>query len=135
MEWIYLIGRVLFSLIFVLSGIAHFTKRQMMVQYGKYKGAPAPELMVPVSGLMIIAGGLSVLLGVGMEIGSALLVLFLLPTAFFMHGYWREADAMERANQQAHFLKNVAMAGGALILFWLVRTHGYGPFALGEPLG
>lgn len=134
MEWVYLAGRVLFSLIFLSYGIAHFTKRRMMVQYARMKRAPLPEITVPLGGLMNLAGSFSVMLGYAMEIGTALLFLFVLPTAFIMHAYWKEADAMERANQQAHFLKNVALAGGALILFWLVSTHGYGPLALGTPL-
>lgn len=32
-------------------------------------------------------------------------------------------------------MKNLSMTGAALVLFWMVRTHGYGPFALGPPLG
>jgi uncharacterized membrane protein YphA (DoxX/SURF4 family) len=135
MEWIYLAGRVLFSLLFLSYGVAHFAKRGMMVQYGRMKGAPAPEITVPLGGLMNLAGGFSVLLGFAMEVGTALLVLFVLPTAFIMHAYWKETDFMEKANQQAHFMKNVALGGAALILLWLVRVHGYGPLALGAPLG
>jgi hypothetical protein len=31
-------------------------------------------------------------------------------------------------------MKNLSMTGAALMLYWLVQTHGYGPFALGQPL-
>ncbi len=135
MAWIYLTGRVLFSLIFLSSGISHFARRHAMVSYARSKGAPAPGFMVPLAGLMILAGGLSVLLGVWMEVGTALLVLFLFPTAFLVHAYWKESDTMEKAHQQAHFMKNLALAGGALILFWMANVIGYGPFALGTLLG
>jgi putative oxidoreductase len=135
LDWNYIIGRILFSSIFLLSGINHFAKMDAMKQYASYKGTPAPGLMVPLTGLMILAGGLSILLGVYMEIGTWLIVLFLLPTSFLMHDFWKLPDPMERANQQAHFLKNMAMTGGALIVYWMVQVHGYGPFTLGEPMG
>ena len=135
LELLYLVARVLFSSIFLISGLSHFTKRTTMAQYARSKGAPVPGLFVPLSGLMILAGGLSVLLGVWMEIGAWLLVLYLVPTAFTMHAPWKVADSMEKANQQAHFLKALSMAGGALILYCFVQQAGYGPFTLGGPMG
>ena len=135
LDWSYLIGRILFSSIFVLSGINHFAQRNAMVQYAQMKGLPAAGLMVPLTGLMILIGGLSVLLGYFMEIGTWLIILFLLPTSLKMHDFWKVSDPMERANQQAHFMKNMVMMGGALILYWAVQTHGYGPLTLGEPMG
>ena len=134
LDWNYLIGRILFSSIFLMSGLNHFTNMGGMKQYAAMKGAPAPGIMVPLTGLMLLAGGLSVLLGYYMEIGTWLLVLFLIPTAVIMHDFWKHADPMEKQNQQAHFMKNMVMAGGALILYWMVQTHGYGPFTLGEPM-
>lgn len=135
MDWLYLIGRVLFALIFLMSSFGHFKNADAMTQYAASKGVPAPKAGVLVTGLMLLAGSLSVLLGVWMEIGTWLLVLFLLPTAFKMHDFWAVEDPMEAQNQQAHFMKNLSMAGGALVLYWLVQTHGYGPFALGRPMG
>lgn len=134
MDLTYLIGRVLFSLVFVMSGVGHFTNLEGMSQYAAANGAPAPKASVVVSGLMIVAGGLSVALGVGMEIGTWLLVFFLIPAAVLMHAYWKIDDPGERSGQQAHFMKNLALAGAALVLYWVVQTHGYGPFTLGEPM-
>lgn len=134
MDWIYLIGRVLLSLIFLLAGLGHFRQLDAMSQYAASSGVPAPKLAVAASGLMILVGGLSVLLGLYMEIGTWLLVLFLLPVAFTMQAYWKVGDSMQRANHQAHFMKNVALAGAAMILNWSVQTAGYGPFTLGEPM-
>ena len=36
--------------------------------------------------------------------------------------------------ERAQFMKNLSMTGAALMLYWLVQTHGYGPFVLGQPL-
>jgi len=134
MNWLYLLGRVLFGMIFIGSGLAHLTQLGGMAEYAAAKKVPAPKAAVVVSGLMILAGGLSVLLGVWMEIGTWLLVFFLLPAAFMVHNFWAVADPMQKQVEQAQFMKNLSMAGAALMLYWLVQTHGYGPFTLGQPL-
>lgn len=135
MDFNYIAGRVLFSLIFIGSGFSHFTQLGSMTQYAESSGVPAPKASVVISGIMILAGGLSVLLGVYMEIGTWLLVFFLLAAAFMVHNFWTFDDPMEKQNQQAHFMKNLALAGAAAILYWTVQTHGYGPFTLGSPMG
>ena len=134
MDWLYLLGRVLFGMIFVGSGLAHLTQAGGMAQYAAAKKVPAPKASVVVSGLVILSGGLSVLLGVWMEIGTWLLVLFLLTAAFTFHNFWAVTDPMEKQVEQAQFMKNLSMTGAALVLYWLVQTHGYGPFTLGQPM-
>jgi uncharacterized membrane protein YphA (DoxX/SURF4 family) len=134
MDWIYLVGRILFSLIFLLSGFGHLTQSNAMSQYASSKGVPAAKAATIVTGLMILAGGLSVLLGVYMEIGTWLIVFFLVPTSLMMHNFWAIGDPMHKGVERAQFMKNLSMTGAALMLYWLVQTHGYGPFALGQPL-
>lgn len=134
MDWLYLIGRILFSLIFLLSGFGHLTQSGPMSQYAASKGVPAPKAATLVSGLMILAGGLSILLGVFMEIGAWLIVFFLLPTSFMMHDFWKIDDPMQKQVEQAQFMKNLSMTGAALVFYWLVQTHGYGPYTLGQPI-
>lgn len=133
MDALYLIGRILFAMIFLGSGWGHFAQREGMTQYAAAKGVPAPGAAVVLSGAMILAGGLSVLLGVWMEIGTWLIVIFLLAAALKVHDFWTLTDPMQRQGEQAQFMKNLSMAGAALILYWLVQTHGYGPFVLGQP--
>ncbi|MGH7571419.1 MAG: DoxX family protein [Gemmatimonadota bacterium] len=134
MDWLYLIGRILFSLIFLTSGYAHLTQSGAMSQYAASKSVPAPKAATIVSGLMILAGGLSVLLGVYMEFGTWLIVFFLVPTGFLMHDFWKIQDPGQKGIERAQFMKNLSMTGAALVFYWLVQTHGYGPFALGQPI-
>ena len=42
----------------------------------------------------------------------------LVPVALFMHAFWRESDEQMKADQMAHFMKNMALVGGALVLFY-----------------
>lgn len=112
-----LIGRVVFSFFFIYSGINHLTKLTMMAQYAGASGVPAPTLSVAVSGLMLLAGGTSILLGVQPRWGALLLAAFLIPAAFMVHKFWGIADPMMAANQAAHFWKNIALTGACLMIY------------------
>ena len=116
MEIIWLVGRILFSALFIMSGFGHFRNRKEMIQYAQMMKAPAPELFVPLTGIMIILGGLSVLFNFYLTVGAILLFLFLVPVAFIMHKFWGVQDPGLSANQMAHFFKNLSLAGASLIL-------------------
>ena len=120
MDVVFLVGRILFALIFIASGMtAHVAQARQSAEYARSQGAPAPELMVPLSGVVIIAGGLMVALGVWADVGALLLAAFAFSVAFLMHAFWREQDPQTQQNQLAHFMKNMALVGGALVLFYV----------------
>jgi uncharacterized membrane protein YphA (DoxX/SURF4 family) len=122
MDVVLVIGRILFALLFINSGIAHLTKLEAMTGYAKYKKVPAAKLGVIVSGLMILIGGLYVALGIYADLGALLIALFLIPTSFLMHAFWKETDATAKQNETISFFKNLSMAGAALIIFALLAT-------------
>ena len=109
------IGRIMFSSIFVLGGINHFLDYNAMVEYALTNNVPAANLMVPLTGAMILLGGLSLLFGAWARIGAWLLVLFLIPTAFMMHHFWDVPDPQMAGIQMAQFMKNISLAGAALL--------------------
>lgn len=115
---LFLVGRILFSAMFILSGFNHLKNVGPMAQYAASSKVPAPRASVVISGLMILAGGLSILLGVAVRAGTILLVLFLLPAAFMIHRFWGLPDPVAAQNQQAHFMKNLVMAGAALMIYY-----------------
>lgn len=119
------IGRVLFCAIFIFSAPAHFT--QLLIDYAAEAGTPAPEALVPLSGLLALTGGLLVASGYAARVGAWLLVLFLIPVTATMHDFWN-LEGPERATQQIMFMKNLAMLGGAL----LIAYFGGGPYSLGS---
>ena len=132
-EMILLTGRVLFSVFFLMSGYNHLTKIGMMAQYAGSQGVPAPKLAVAVTGLMLVAGGLSLLLGFEPRWGALLLVAFLVPTAFIMHRFWGVADPMMAQNQMIHFWKNIVMAGAALMFYYFATMYPEPwPYSLGR---
>lgn len=125
MGWFYalfLIGRVLFSALFLLSGLNHFMQLDEMSQYAGSKGVPAPKLMTALSGVALLLGGLSVLLWTQVVIGAWLLAGFLLVAAFTVHDFWAIEDPQQSQTEMAQFMKNVALAGAAII-FYAAQQH------------
>lgn len=64
-----LAGRVLFSAMFIMAGFLHFSAQE--IAYAANAGVPMPGLLVPVAGILALAGGLSILLGYRAKIGLA----------------------------------------------------------------
>ena len=122
MDILLVIGRVLFALIFINSGIAHLTKLQAMTGYAQFKKVPAAKLSVIVTGLMLIVGGLYVALGVYADLGALLLAIFLIASAFMMHNFWTIQDEQAKQGETINFFKNLALAGAALIIFVMVGS-------------
>lgn len=118
MEILLLLGRIIFGGFFIISGINHFTNVGMMAGYAGSKNVPAPSLAVIGTGVLLIAGGLSVLLGILPILGLLLLILFLVPTSLLMHNFWTIQDPQARAADQINFLKNMALTGAALALMY-----------------
>jgi len=92
MEYIFLIGRILFGGLFVISGINHFRNSVGLIQYTKSKGLPSPKFSVIFSGIVLIVGGGGLVLGVYTVISAILIGLFLLATALKMHAFWNVSD-------------------------------------------
>ena len=133
MDWVFLAGRILLALLFVLSGVAHWTKRAMMVPYTKQAGVPFAELLVPLTGVMILAGGIGVAFGIWGDLAALLLVAFLVPTTFLMHRFWGVADPMMAQNQMILFWKNIVMAGAALMFYYFATMYPEPwPYSLGR---
>lgn len=122
MDILLVVGRVLFALIFINSGIAHLTKLNDMTGYAQFKKVPAPKLAVIVTGLMLIIGGLYIVFGVYADLGALLLAVFLVPTAFMMHNFWTIQDPQAKQGEMINFFKNLSLAGAALLIFVLVGT-------------
>lgn len=119
-----LLGRSLFALIFLLSAPGHFS--QQTIAFAASQGVPFASLAVPLSGVIELLGGLSIILGYRARVGAWLIVLFLLPVTFAMHKFWGITDPIAAQMQMAMFMKNIALIGGAL----LISQFGPGPLSL-----
>jgi len=118
------LGRALFASIFVLSAIGHFSPKE--IAYAGQNGVPFANVLVPLAGVLALAGGLSVLLGYRAKVGAWMLILFLVPVTLMMHAFWAATDPAMAQMQQINFMKNVSMLGAAL----LIAYFGAGPVSL-----
>jgi putative oxidoreductase len=114
MRYFYPVGRILFSLIFLTAAPRHFTSEG--IQHAADLGVPLATLLVPLSGVMALAGGLGVAIGYHARWGAWLLVGFLVPVTLMMHSYWKLHDAALLHVQQAMFAKNISILGAALLI-------------------
>jgi putative oxidoreductase len=124
MKYLVLLGRLFYSAIFVMAGPAHFTQGD--IGYGASHGVPMASIVVPLSGVIAILGGLSIITGYKARYGAWLLVLFLVPVTVMMHNFWAITDPMAKTMQQIMFMKNLSMLGAAMLI-----THfGSGPLSV-----
>lgn len=124
MDIVVLIGRVLLAALFLFSAMGHFTQAKAMTGYAQSRGVPAAGPAVFAGGVLLALGGLSLLLGIWPDLGALLLVVFLVPTAILMHGFWKETDAQSRQMEMIQFFKDLGLAGAALILLGLFSQFG-----------
>jgi putative oxidoreductase len=116
MSIVFLIGRIIFGGFFIFSGLNHFAKLEYISGYASMKGTPAPKAATGGTGLLLVLGGLSILLGVLPLVGAILLIIFLVAVSIQIHAYWKVADPQARAAEMVNFMKNMALAGALLMV-------------------
>ncbi|MBP7637713.1 MAG: DoxX family protein [Kiritimatiellae bacterium] len=127
MEIAFLIGRIVLGAYYLFNAFNHFTQTKMMVPYAKSQGVPLAEVAVPGTGVLLLAGGISLLTGLFPTIGVIAVVVFLVPVAFMMHRFWG-VDQQTMMMQMPNFLKNIALAASALMFLAIPQPW---PLSLG----
>lgn len=117
MDAVVLIARILFAALFLMAAVGHLSQTETRAAYAEAKGLPMARLAVLTSGVVWLVGGLMVLIGVWADLGALLLFVALVPTAVLMHGPWTVSHSEEREAEHLQFLKDLALAGAALMLF------------------
>lgn len=118
-----LLGRILFSVVFLLSSIDHFDGHDLA--YANAAHIPAAGIAVPIAGVMILIGGLSILFGYKAKLGALLIIVFLIPVTPLMHNFWAVTDPRMHEVHEVNFLKNIALLGAA----FLITQFGAGPWS------
>ena len=124
---LFLIGRIVFSLIFLIYGVRHLTQTEGSTGYAAYKKVPAPKIMVLFTGGAMVLGALAVIFGFWMDLAALGIAIFVTAAALFMHRFWEEDDVQTRQIEMAQFMKNVSIAGAALIL---VAVSAHAPYTV-----
>jgi putative oxidoreductase len=110
-----LVGRILLALIFLIAGWRKLMAVAGTAGYFAKLGFPMPEVMAWVAIAIELGGAILLIVGWKTRWVALLLGLFTVIAAFAAHRFW-EVDAAQYANQMNHFLKNIAIVGGFIIL-------------------
>jgi putative oxidoreductase len=110
-------ARILFTLIFFLSGITHFTDLRTYVNLMP-AAIPGRAFWVVTSALVELVGANLILFNYRPRLGGWLIVLFLVPVTIVVHGTAMIADPspVMRAVNVSFFLKGLAMIACALFI-------------------
>ena len=110
-----LVGRILLGLIFVFSGFAKISGFDGTAGYIASKGLPLPQLLAALTIVVELGGGLALMAGFHTRQAVVALAGFSLLTAVIFHNFWAVPQPEQMA-QQINFMKNLAIAGGMLVL-------------------
>ena len=110
-----LVGRILLAAIFVLSGVMKLADFEGALGHMQQHLVPYASTLLVIAAIIEIAGGLSIMTGFLTRLGAFALFLYLVPVTLLFHDFWNLAG-QERIAQSAHFMKNLAIMGGLLIL-------------------
>ena len=117
--WLAETGRVLFVLYFLLMGFSHLLNFKEHSTLLRRKGVPLPVAATILTVVMMIGGGALILFNWHRSIGAALLFGIIFPAPFFLHHFWNEKESYPRLSEFAHFIKDISLAGAALVLLSL----------------
>ena len=122
-----LVGRILLAAIFLISGCFKIMGYSQIVGYAAAKGLPLASVAIVCAIVVEFLGGIGVLLGFKTRIAAWLLFLYLIPATLVFHNFWK-LQGMEQQDSMIHFLKNLAIMGGLLIL----AANGPGAYSVDE---
>jgi putative oxidoreductase len=113
-----LVGRILLAIIFIKSGWGKIGGFEQTAGYMASKGLPMAQLLLVASIVIELAAGILLVIGYKARWAALAIFLWLIPVTFVFHAFWA-VPAEQVQNQMNHFLKNVAIMGGMLMVFAL----------------
>ncbi len=114
------IGRLFLSMIFIFSGFTKITGYADTAGYMESMGVPS--MLLPIVIAVEILGGIAILIGFKARLVAILMAGFSIVSAILFHQFWIDESQMNP------FMKNIAMAGGFLMIF----AHGAGAYAVDD---
>jgi len=112
-----LVGRILVAWVFVGSAYGAITNFSGSVGYSKSLNLPAPELFTLTNIALETLISIGLILGVGTRYCAVLTFVFVLVATAIAHRYWEYPAGAPQIGQYNHFLKNISIMGGAMLIF------------------
>ena len=119
-----LIGRVLLALMFIGAGISKFGSLEGTAGYIASGGLPLPGVLAVVVAALEVVAGVMLVVGFKARWAALALAVFTVLASVLFHAFW-SMPADQQFVQQLMFMKNLAVAGGLLMIVAL----GAGPLS------
>ena len=120
-----LVGRALIALLFIPAGFSKIAGFAGTAGYIASKGVPLPEVCAAIAIAAELGLGLLILVGLQARLAALGLAIFTVVITFIFHNFWA-VEAAQKMMQQQAFFKNIAVAGGLL----LIAAFGAGGFSV-----
>jgi putative oxidoreductase len=122
-----LLGRLLMSYIFVTSGLAKVFSWEANVQYMSTRHLPAIPVLLALAAVIELGGAICLITGYQARVAALVMFVYMIVLTLTFHNYWSFSGNMA-GMQETHFRKNLAIAGGLLMLVY----SGPGRWSLGR---
>ncbi len=114
-EWGPLVGRVMVSTIFLMSGLMKIGNFVGTSGYMAKMGVPMSDIALAVTIIVEVGGAAMIIVGWNARLGAAALFLWMVPVSLMFHAFWAVPQA-QMQTQMAMFMKNLAMMGAMLMI-------------------
>lgn len=111
----YHIARVVAGAFFLYAGVMKIFGFAATVGWIAFVGYPLPELLAVAAIVLEIAGGIALLANRYVPVASYALAAFTVLAGIMFHQFWNAAPEMA-TNETNHFLKNIVIAAGLLLV-------------------
>ena len=113
---LYLVGRGLLGLYFIVPGITKITGWTAMMGYMEAHGVPLIPVLLALTIVLQIGGGACLAIGYRTQLMAFVLAGLTLVISIFMHDFWSMAEGVQRNHEMQNFIKNMAIMGGLLVV-------------------
>jgi len=123
------IGRIIIAIMFVLSGLEKVMDLPGTAAAIGGKNLPMPYALAVATAVLELGGGLLIIVGWQTRIVALALAIFTAVAAYFFHDFWHYPEGAQYTNNMIHFMKNMSVIGGFLMLC----AAGAGRYSLDGP--
>ncbi len=116
MEILLLVGRLIYTLPLLYQGVTNLGQLDRLTARAREKGLPASKVTTAGAMVWLIIGTLAITFNFQSLIGGLMVAAFLVFTGFTIHNFWAVTDPATRKQDLLHFLKNLSLAGAALMI-------------------
>ena len=115
MDMLLVVGRFVYTLPLLYQGVTNLGQLDRLTARARDKGLPASQALTAAAMIWLIIGTLAITFNFQSFIGGLMVAIFLVFTGSTIHNFWAVPDPATRKQDLLHFLKNLSLAGAALV--------------------